>query len=313
MATSDPTAPPAEGAQNTALVRRDTTPLMKRDPMGLAEHFARSGFFADARDVSKAVVKIVAGEELGLGPMASMRGVHIIEGAPSLSANVLATLVKRSERYDYKVRESTGEKCSIEFFEDGESLGLVSFTIEQAAQIKTKQHGNWISLAETLRWQNSPVDMLFARCLTRGVRQHCPDVTAGTPAYTPDELGAETDARGEPVFVESTVEAEQPQRPEPLPDETVDQLMKGYEIAGPELGGVNSLDGLNLVLGSLGIDSFEPDGDLREQFATLTPEQAEAVQAEFNRVLDQEEEEVADAEVVEDSEGQTVAAGVEGE
>lgn len=277
--------------QSQAIVRRrDTTPLMHRDPMGLADHFAKSGFFSDARDVSKAVVKIVAGEELGLGPMASMRGIHIIEGAPSHSANVLATLVKRSEHYDYKVKESTEKKAALEFFEDGVSLGVVEFTIEQAQKIQTRQKGNWISLAETLRWKNSPIDMLFARCIARGVRQHCPDVTAGSPAYTPEELGAEVDAQGEVVYVEADAEvADAPVAPT-LSPEQVEQLVKGYELAKPVLeeNAVNALDGLNFRLGALGIDAFNPNESVSEQLARLTEEQAGALDAELQKLVEQE-------------------------
>jgi hypothetical protein len=33
--------------------------------------------------------------------------------------------------------------------------------------------------------------MKFARAMSNGVGLHCPDLTAGTPVYTPDELGFE--------------------------------------------------------------------------------------------------------------------------
>jgi hypothetical protein len=294
------------GAAPTAAVakRPDRTPLSRRNPVELAEHFWKSGYFSDVKSMSQAVVKVVFGEELGLGVGASMRGIHIIEESPSFSANILATLIKRSEHYDYKVRESTEEKCSIEFFEDGESLGLVSFTIEQARKIKTRQKGQWVQLADTLRWQNSPQDMLFARCLTRGERQHCPDVTGGHPAYTPEELTNEVDDRGDPVFVESQVEpteAAPDDRPR-LHDDVLDQLVKGYEIAAPELGALSKLDGLNVLLGSLGFDGIdsEPDLDIREVMAYWSPAQAEEVNAEFTKLIDEA------AEPAEEVEGEIV-------
>ena len=33
--------------------------------------------------------------------------------------------------------------------------------------------------------------MKFARAMNSGVGLHCPDLTAGAPVYTPDELGVE--------------------------------------------------------------------------------------------------------------------------
>jgi hypothetical protein len=307
--SEQPQTPAAEAASTNgdeptqAVARRpDRTPLIRRDPVALAQHFAKSGYFKDAREMSQAVVKIVAGEELGLGPMASMQGIHIIDGKPSHSANVLATLVKRSEKYAYKVVRSDDEVCELEFFEDGESEGIAKFTLDRAKKMQVKEYGEWKALADTRRWLNSPEDMLFARTISRGVRKFAPDVTAGTPAYTPEELGAEVNDEGEPIYVESQVQhADAPAEAAPtgLAPDLVEHLVKGFELAGSELGGVTPLDGLNLLLGSLGIDAFEPADDLRPQFAALTPEHADALDAELQKALDTDAGEVADAEVVE--------------
>jgi hypothetical protein len=256
--------------ESTAVARRDTTPLMRRDPEGLMRHFANSGLFTDARDLSKAIVKAVFGEELGIGPGASMVGVHIIEGKPSLSANLLGTLVKRSERYDYRPKETTAGKAMVEFYQDGEPVGLSGFTIEEAEQaglIRAKSG-----------WEKFPKAMLFARALSQGVRMYCPDVTAGSPAYTPEELGAEIDSRGEPVYVESEV-APEPAAETIDPDraEALHRLIREAEKPLAAMG-VNSLDGLNVLLGSLGIDGFPPSGKLSEHLAKLTPEQADELE-----------------------------------
>lgn len=307
MADQETTAPPpGNGAaphEGRAIVRRpDRTPLSQRDPVALAQHFANSGFFTDATSMSKAVVKIVAGEELGIGPMAAMTGIHIIEGKPCLSANLLGVQVKRSAHYDFRPTEISAQKVVVTFFEDGEKVGTSEFTIEQARQITVKQKGSWIKLAETSRWMNYPQAMLFARALSQGVRMYCPDVTAGTPAYTPEELGADVNEAGDPVYV--GVEVETPaQDPAPtLPAERVEQLVKGFEIAGPEMGGVNDLDGLNVLLGSLGVDGWEPGCDVAAEFSKLSPEIADQVEAEFQAVIDRaasdHEEEEVDAEIV---------------
>ena len=44
--------------------------------------FVKSGFFADTRDQAQAIVKILAGQELGISPIASMTGVYIVKGKP---------------------------------------------------------------------------------------------------------------------------------------------------------------------------------------------------------------------------------------
>ena len=69
--------------------------------MGLAEVqtlgalLAKSGYFQDAKDAAQACVKVLAGQELGLPPIASMMGIHVIKGKVELSANLIASLVRR--------------------------------------------------------------------------------------------------------------------------------------------------------------------------------------------------------------------------
>src|SRR5687767_12193176 len=117
----------------TDVATTDKKPL---DVMQLGTVLARSGYFQDARDMSQAVVKILAGQEMGFGPIASMTGIHIVKGKPVLGANLIAAAIKRSGRYDYKVREFTGEICRIEFFErEGAktvTIGESSFSMDDA-------------------------------------------------------------------------------------------------------------------------------------------------------------------------------------
>ena len=156
--------------------------------------FVQSGFFRDTKDQAQAVVKILYGRELGFTPVVSMMGIHIIEGKPSLSSNLMGTLVKRSGRYDYRVRENTDKVCRIEFLqrngETWESLGESSFTIEDAKAAKVVRDGG--------SWTKYPKAMLFARALSAGVKQHCPDVSA-CPLYTPEEMGATVNEDGDVV------------------------------------------------------------------------------------------------------------------
>ena len=251
--------------------RPDRTPLSQRDPIALAQKFFESGYFKDVTSMAQCVVKVVAGEELGLGAMTSMQGVHIIEGKPSLSANLLGVQVKKSEHYDYRPKETTDKKASIDFLQDGEVVGTSEFTIEQA-----KRAG---LVREKSGWTKYPEAMLFARALSQGVRWYCPDVTAGSPAYTPEELGAEVDQEGDPIYVESEQEVVEPSEVL-LAADTVKQLAKGIDAAGFDL------DQLNVHLGSLGIDGFDPLGDRAEQLAALTQEQADSLDSYLQGLVD---------------------------
>ena len=46
------------------------------DTMTLGKVLAQSGYFADSREAAQAVVKILAGQELGFGPIAWSRYCH---------------------------------------------------------------------------------------------------------------------------------------------------------------------------------------------------------------------------------------------
>jgi hypothetical protein len=162
--------------------------LTLQDTLSLGKVFAESGYFADARQAAQCVVKILYGRELGIGPTAAMMGVHIIEGKPSPSSNLMATLIKRHPRYDYRVRTLTPEECVLEFFQDGQSVGTTNFSIADARKI-TDKAGN--TLASKANWRNYPEDLLFARAISRGARRFCADVFGGAPVYSAEELGAD--------------------------------------------------------------------------------------------------------------------------
>lgn len=157
------------------------------DPIALGEVLARSGFFQDSRDAAQAAVKVMAGAELGLGPVASMTGVNIIKGRVTLSANLIAGAVKRSA-YDYRVTEHTDAGCTIVFYGpkiDGkgmEEIGTSKF--DKADQSKAKLSGD--------NWTKFPRNMMFARAISNGAKWYCADVFGG-PVYTPDEMGGDVD------------------------------------------------------------------------------------------------------------------------
>ena len=155
----------------------------------VAKAMVASGYFSDATDLAQAFVKMQAGEELGFAPFASMSGLHVIKGKPSLSANSMATLVKAHPKYDYRVREISNANCVIEFFENGESLGTSEFSAKDAQAAGTQNMGKF------------PRNMLFARAMSNGVKWFCPDVMAGMAVYTPEELGAEVDEDGELIDI----------------------------------------------------------------------------------------------------------------
>lgn len=278
--------------QTKTIVRKQPKPLSLRDPGQLARAFAESGYWKHVRTPAQAVVIMAAGEELGLTPLASMQGITMIEGNIGYRGNLIAQLLRQHPRYEFKVLERTKEQCTLQFTIDGEppegdpEEGKVTYSVEDAQEAElVKDRGGWVK---------NPRAMCFNRALTEGARVHAPDLTMGTPVYSTEEI---EEVVTEPLIVDAeVVDEDEAQAGPTLPDETVEHLAKGYELAKPALeeNAVNALDGLNLLLGSIGIDAFDPNTPVEEQFSKLTEEHAEALDVELQKLVDQGGEPDAD-------------------
>ncbi len=185
-----------------------TTVHSLEDLRSIAAMLAMSNYF-DAKGNSEQAIaqiatKILAGQEIGYGPFASVQGIHVIQGKPAMSANLMAAAVKASARYDYRVRQMDDSAVSIEFFErvasNGgvklESLGVSTFTAEDAKKAGTQ------NMAKYGR------NMMFSRAMSNGVKWYCPDVFSGNAMYTPEEMGAPVNGDGE--IIETTYTVTQP-------------------------------------------------------------------------------------------------------
>ena len=162
----------------------DTISITTMDELArVADMFAKSGMFADARDAAQAGVRILAGQAWGIDPFTAMTAVQMIQNRPAMSAGVMAAKVKGHPKYDYVVNRLDGEACEIEFFQGDRSLGVSSFTIEDA-----KQAG----YAGKQNYKQTPRNMLFARALSNGVRWFTPDVFSAS-VYTPEDFMGESE------------------------------------------------------------------------------------------------------------------------
>jgi len=171
------------------------------ETMELGTVLAKSGFFADSTQAAQAVVKVLAGREIGVGPIAAMTGIHIIKGKPAIGANLMAATIKNSRRYNYRIRQHDETICAIEFFErtgdKWESVGTSTFTIADARKAGTQNIDKFAR------------NMLFARAMSNGARWFCPDIFGGAPIYTPEEMGAPVDGDGD--VIEGSVRVVQPE------------------------------------------------------------------------------------------------------
>ena len=204
------------------------------DVMTLGKILVESRYFADAAQAAQAVVKVLAGREMGFGPIASMTGIHIVQGRPTLGADLLAKAVKRSGRYNYRVTELTDDRCSIAFFErDGEGwqqIGVSPFTLADAKRAGTKNLDKY------------PRNMLFARAMSNGVKWFCPDAI-GLTVYDPSELPQDDAPQvvnvttGEIVDVAPTIIAPTPEPPPANGNGPTQQQVKMFHAIGRRIYG----------------------------------------------------------------------------
>lgn len=159
------------------------------DPIALGQVLAQSGYFSDARQAAQAAVKVLAGQELGLGPIAAMTGIHIVQGKVTLGANLIAALIRKSGTYEFEVLEHSDSVCRIRFSYRGKVAGESAFSMDDAKRANLIKSGS--------PWQTHPRNMLYARAMSNGAKWYCPDVFAGAPVYTADELGATVNSDGE--------------------------------------------------------------------------------------------------------------------
>lgn len=165
----------------------------------MADALSKSTLLPDALKGKAAdvMVQILAGQELGMSPMASIRGVHIVQGKPILSADTMVGLCLASGLAEYFVCvDATDTAVTFETKRKGAPVPQrCTWTMDQAkrAGINTKDN-----------WRLHPRQMLSARARSELARSVYPDVLAGV--YVPeDQIEPRTLA---PVPVPDVVDAE---------------------------------------------------------------------------------------------------------
>jgi hypothetical protein len=144
------------------------------------------------KSVEQVVVIILKGRELGIPPMQALSHIHVINGKPTMSAELMLALILKHHpktKISYPVRSS--EKCEVKVTRDGSEPSVFSFSIADAQAA---------GLLSNPTWKKYPRAMLHARCISEMARSLFPDAISGV-SYTPEELGAEVDEDGEVINV----------------------------------------------------------------------------------------------------------------
>ncbi|MDQ3678191.1 MAG: hypothetical protein M3401_15580 [Actinomycetota bacterium] len=151
----------------------------------LAASAAASGLYGGTGEKARAqlLMKLIYGRDLGIPVSAALSGIDIYDGTMELSSNLIAALLEAHPHYAYAVVESGNERCELEFFKDGASLGKATFDTAAATTA---------GLSGSDYYRQYPSDMFFARAMTRGARRYCPGLGRGVAIYASGELAKRT-------------------------------------------------------------------------------------------------------------------------
>ena len=181
---------------STALQRIEHGALTQGDPMAewqvireQASVLLSSGFLpASIKSPEAAMAIILTGRELGIGPMAALNNINIIQGKPTLSPQLMLAMANGTGQVeDVKIDAGT-DGAIVTVKRRGRSPYTTTFGPKEAKAMGLDGKDNYKKQAATMyQW----------RAVAANLRITFPDVIMGM--YTPDEMGATVTSDGEIV------------------------------------------------------------------------------------------------------------------
>jgi len=130
------------------------------------------------------------GQALGISPMTAIQGVHIIQGKPTLSADLMAALVRRAG-HRLRVSVDAVPSATAQLIRSDDPDWTFEATWDMA-------RAEAAGLLGKDTWRQHPTAMLKARAISEVIREGASEVLHGL-IYTPEELGGEEPAEGADV------------------------------------------------------------------------------------------------------------------
>ena len=157
-------------------------PRSMREAKILASDMFSSRLFSAYGTAPAILSTIMAGRELGLQAMASLRAFHLIEGKPTLAADLIrALIIKSGKAKFFRCSERTVERATFETQRGDDPPVSLTYTVEEKKADGPIKPGS--------AWEKSPADMCVARASSKLARLVFPDVVHGLYAHEEMENG----------------------------------------------------------------------------------------------------------------------------
>lgn len=210
---------------------REMTPPVWSMMLQMADVLVAGGMLPRSiRTPGAAVAIMLKAHELGIPPMQGFAHIHVIEGKPTLSAELMHALILRAfPRLRFRYERNDADGCVIEVARPGGELMTFGFTMTDARNA---------GVAGKQVWKQYARAMCRSRAISEMARALFPDVLMGC-SYTPEELGAAVDVNAEGhVEVIDIQQADAPPTQTAAPAAVPPNLPKVTDDAAPYVGHV---------------------------------------------------------------------------
>jgi hypothetical protein len=159
-----------------------------------------SGFLPQhIKNENQAIAIMLKGRELDIPPWAALTSIHVIQGNPTISPQLMLALIQRSGLLEDIKIEGDSQKCVVMMKRKGQSPYSVTFTINDAALMGLQSKQNW---------KSQPGVMLKWRAISACARVVFADILLGM--YTTEEINPDQSITAEGEIIDMPIEPPTP-------------------------------------------------------------------------------------------------------
>ena len=175
----------SESTPSALVVREDSlAPAAVQARIAYAKSLAASSLLPDAyrQQPANVLLAIEYGQSLGIKPIAALNGINVIKGKPTMSADLMASVVRKAGHKLRIIQEGMSVRAQLVRSDDPE------FTYEVVwDEARARRAQLW---GQRGPWSLYPEQMLRSRAITEVCRQGASDCLFGI-IYSPEEIGGD--------------------------------------------------------------------------------------------------------------------------